>query len=132
MRLLLAALLCTMTALAQDVVVFRGTPSTRLFAGVDSENRVKLDADEAKKNECVIVLRKKKYYWASRNNGSMTRIDAPQYTYFVHEGGAGYVKVFTGERNPDAKADYVESITQGFDVIIYWGSAPTRSATPSK
>ena len=38
MRLLLAALLCTVSALAQDVVVFRGTPSTRLFASVDSEN----------------------------------------------------------------------------------------------
>ena len=132
MRLLLAALLCTVSAVAQDVVVFRGTPSTRLFASADSENRVKLDADEAKKNECVIVSRKNKYYWASRNNGLMIRIDAPQFTYFVHSGGAGYVKVFTGERSPDAQADYIEGITQGFDVITYWGTAPTRSATPSK
>jgi hypothetical protein len=132
MRLLLAALLCTVSALAQDVVVFRGTPSTRLFASVDSEMRIALNADEAKKNECVIVSRKNKYYWASRNDGPMIRIDAPQFTYFVHSGGAGYVKVFTGERSPDSKADYIEGITQGFDVITYWGTAQTRSAAPSK
>ncbi len=121
MRLLLAALLCTVSALADDVV-FRGTPATRLFATVDNQTRENLDPDTAKKNECVIVAKGKKYYWASRDNGLMTRVDAPQFTYFVHNGGAGYVKVFTGERKAvNAPADYIENITRGFEVITYWG-----------
>lgn len=104
--------------------MFRGTPSVRLYASADQEQREKLDGDAAKKNECVIVARGRKYYWASRNNVQMTRIDAAQFTYFVHSGGAGYVKVFTGERRADAPIEYVENITQqGFDVITYWGRA---------
>ena len=123
MRLLFAAILCSVSAFAQEVV-FRGTPSVRLYATVDNEVRVKLDDEDAKKNECLIVAKGKKYYWASRNNVEMTRIDAAQFTYFVHSGGAGYVKVYTGERKADAPAEYVENISQqGFDIIIYWGKA---------
>jgi hypothetical protein len=133
MRPFIALLLCAFASFADDVV-FRGTPSVRLFASIDSETREKLDAEAAKKSECVIVLRKNKYYWASRDNAQMTRIDAPQFTYFVHQGGAGYVKVFTGERNAaKAPADYIENITNGFEVITYWGrvtSAP--AAEPAK
>ena len=128
MRLLIAALLCTTFAVAaDDFVVFRGTPSVRLYASVDGETRSKLDAEAAKKGECVIVMRGKKFYWASRNNGEMTRVDATQFTYFIHTGGGGFVKVFTGERKPDATADYVETITQGFDVISYWGQVTAKS-----
>lgn len=122
MRFAIAFLLWAMAAWA-DGEVFRGTPSVRLFATFDSETREKLDAESAAKNECVIVAKGKKYYWASRDNGVMNRIDAPQYTYFVHTGGAGYVKVYTGARKPDAPVEYVESLTQGFEVITYWGRA---------
>jgi hypothetical protein len=105
-----------------DDVVFRGTPTVRVFASVENDNREKLDADTAKKNECVIVARGKKYYWASRDNAVMRRVDAAQFTYFIHEGGAGYVKVFTGERKAvNAPADYIENFTRGFEVITYWG-----------
>jgi hypothetical protein len=123
MRLLITALLCTVVALAEDVVVFRGTPQVRTYTTAENETREKLDSEAAIKSECVIVQRGKKYYWASRSNGPVTRIDAPQFTYFVHSGGAGYVKVFTGERKPGATVEYVESITQGLDVITYWGRA---------
>jgi hypothetical protein len=50
------------------------------------------------------------------------RIDSGQFTYFVHTGGAGYVKVFNGSREAaKAPADYVEHISVGFQTITYWG-----------
>jgi hypothetical protein len=121
MRLLIAVFLCTAFALAQDVVVFRGTPHVRVYATAENETREKLDGEAADKSECVIVQRGKKYFWASRNNSPVNRIDGSQFTYFVHTEGAGYVKIFTGERKPGATVEYLESITQGLDLITYWG-----------
>jgi hypothetical protein len=133
MKTLLLFLLCTAAMLAQDVV-FRGIPTVRVFATTEADERKKLDAETALKNECVIVMKgKNKYFWASRNNAPMTRVDAAQFTYFIHNGGAGYVKVFTGNRDTSkAPADYIENINQGFEVVTYWGRVNTVVAQPVK
>ncbi|HYP09566.1 MAG TPA: hypothetical protein VER03_25295 [Bryobacteraceae bacterium] len=125
MKPILLVLLCSLPSLAQDVV-FRGTPTVRVFATTAQDERQKLDTETAQKNECLIVQRGKKYFWASRNNAPLTRVDAAQFTYFIHNGGAGYVKVFTGNRETaKAPADYIENINQGFEVVTYWGRAQT-------
>jgi hypothetical protein len=133
MKQILLVLVCSLPMLAQEVV-FRGVPSIRVFATTEQDERQKLDAATAQKNECVIVQRgKNKYFWASRNNAPMTRVDAAQFTYFIHQGGAGYVKVFTGNRDTaKAPADYIENINQGFEVVTYWGRANTVVAEPVK
>ena len=121
MKLVIALFLFSFTLAAQEVV-FRGTPNLRVFATVEKDERQKLDGDTARQNECVVVRRGRKYFWASRNNVELTRVDAPQFTYFVHTGGAGYIKVLTGERKAmNAPADYIENINRGFEVITYWG-----------
>lgn len=121
MKILFTLCALTLSAFAQDVV-FRGTPTVRVFASPEGDDRQKLDQSAAYKNECVIVQRGKKYFWASRENAEMTRVDAPQFTYFIHNGGAGYVKVLTGSRKAtNAPVDYIENINQGFEVITYWG-----------
>jgi hypothetical protein len=125
MKRLLAVFLFTFTMFAQDVV-FRGTPALRVFATTDGDERQKLEGANAQKLECVIVQRGKNYFWASRNNAPLTRVDAPQFTYFIHNGGAGYVKIFTGKREQaKAPADYIENINQGFEVVTYWGRVNT-------
>ena len=61
------------------------------------------------------------------------RVDAPQFTYFVHTGGGGYVKVLTGSRKEtNAPADYIENITSGFDVITYWGNVESSGTSRSR
>lgn len=132
MKILLTLCVLSCSALGQDVV-FRGTPTVRVFAAPDKDERQQLDAATAYKNECVIVRRGKKYYWASRENAEMTRVDAPQFTYFIHTGGGGYVKVLTGSRKAtNAPADYIENVNRGFEVITYWGkvSAGSTGSTP--
>lgn len=133
MKILIALTLSAVSLLAADEVVFRGTPTVRLIAGAATESREKLDGEGAKKSECVITVRgKNKYFWASRNNVPMMRVDAPQFTYFIHAGGAGYVKVYNGERKAvNAPADYIETISQGFEVITYWGRAEPPDSSSS-
>ena len=131
MRVALMLAVSALTLAAQDVV-FRGTPTIRVFATPENDERQKLDAATAQKNECVIVQRgKNKYFWASRNNEPLRRVDLGQFTYFIHDRGAGYVKVFTGSREEaKAPADYVENINRGFEVVTYWGRANAVQAQP--
>ena len=133
MKPFLLILLCAIPVLAQEVV-FRGVPNLRVYATTEQDERQKLDAETAQKNECVIVQKgKNKYFWASRHNAPLTRVDAPQFTYFIHNGGAGYVKIFTGSRDKTkAPADYIENINQGFEVVTYWGRTNTVMAEPAK
>lgn len=127
MKNLLVLCLCVCTAFAQEIV-FQGTPTLRVFATPDGEDREKLEASAAQKAQCVIVRDGKKYLWASRENAPVTRIDQPQFTYFVHTGGLGYVKVFTGQRGAATeKAEYMEHISRGWEAITYWGKSMTTS-----
>jgi uncharacterized protein (DUF427 family) len=121
MKFLFALCLIALTIQAQEVV-FRGVPNVRVFTSVEQEQREKLEGADAQKNECVVVRKGRKYYWSSRNDAELERVDAPQFTYFMHKGGAGYIKILTGDRREmNAPADYIENINQGFDVITYWG-----------
>lgn len=108
-------------ATAQDAVVFRGTPETRVFSSVKTDGREPLDGEAARKAECVVVRRGKRFLWASRENVPLVRTDTPGFTFFVHAESGGYVKVFTGERNANPPADYIEHVNRGFEVITYWG-----------
>ena len=117
-------LLCALPVFA-DEIVFRGIPSLRVISSTKTDDRQVLEGEAASKAECIIVQRGKKYYWQSRNNAPMTRIDKPGFTYFVQSDGQGYVKVLTGERKAtNAPADYIENLTNGFEVVTYWGRVP--------
>jgi hypothetical protein len=125
MRFVAAVCLFTACALGADEVVFRGIPTVRVFGTVEGEDRQKLEEEDGKKNECVVMRKGNKYFWASRENVPLARTDAPNFTYFVHTGGGGYVKVFTGRRSDvNAPADYIEHISRGFETITYWGRVP--------
>ena len=122
-RTIISLFFCTLAAAAQTQIVFRGIPAVRVFSSADRDDREKLNADEAQKAECVIVQRgRNKYFWHSRNDVPMLRVDTPQFTYFLHSGGSGYVKVYTGERAANKEsAEYVESFTRGLEITTYWG-----------
>jgi hypothetical protein len=127
MRLFLALALAALSAAAQDVV-FRGTPTVRVLSTTERDDRQQLSGDTAQKAECVIVQRGNKYYWRSRGDAPLNRVDLRGFTYFLHPQGLGFVKVLTGSRKEiGAPADYIESYTQGFETITYWG----RVASPA-
>src|SRR5437588_3405737 len=118
MKFLIALLLC-IPLLHADEIVFRGLPSVRVIATPEHDDRQKLDADASQKGECLVVARGRKFYWKSRNDVLLNRVDTRDFTYFVNPDGLGFIKVFTGQRKPDASAEYVENVTRGFDVITY-------------
>jgi hypothetical protein len=81
--------------------------------------------------ECVVSQIGDDYYWASRENKPMVRIEATAYTTFVAVDGAGYVKVVKPDRKATAalvdeaaeRFDYVEHLTLGLrSVALLRGS----------
>ena len=127
MKQLFVLCLFAISAFAQEIV-FQGTPNIRVFSTPERDTREELDASAGQKAQCVIVRQGKNYLWASRENAPMTRIDGPQFTFFIHQGGLGYVKVYTGVRGPATeKAEYTEHINRGWEAITYWGKSLTTS-----
>ena len=78
---------------------------------------------------CVISQVGSFYYWASRNNLQLARIDGPVFVTYVAMNGSGYIRVL----KPDARAaaalispteaqfDYVEHMLVGPLSVTYYG-----------
>lgn len=116
--------LCASFAFAADEVIFAGTPSVRIDADGGQSVRVELSDLGAKKYECRIVSKGKKFLWASRGNRELIRSDSGDYTYFISPEGTGYVKVALTK---NIQFDYMESFTTDLKTVTYWGK---RTKTP--
>ncbi|MEO8125790.1 MAG: hypothetical protein ABJF23_01150 [Bryobacteraceae bacterium] len=112
--------LSAVLAFAAEEVVFSGTPSVRIDADGKQSVRVELSDLGAKKYECRIVSKGKKFLWASRGNRELIRSDSGDYTYFVSPEGTGYIKVAL-VKTGDAFG-YMESFTTDLKTVTYWGN----------
>jgi hypothetical protein len=115
---LAALFFCISLAFAADEAVFTGIPSVRIDADGTQSVRVELSDLGAKKYECRVVGRGKKYVWASRGNRELIRSDSGDYTYFISPEGTGYIKVALTKSGP---FDYMESFTTEMKTVTYWG-----------
>ena len=113
----------------QVETVFRGRPSIQISAAGEDRTVKNLSGVNIDTYTCVISKIGSEYYWASRENTPLTRIDGPAYTMFVATTGAGYVKVLQPEQRANASLfdpaaanyDYVEHILVGLGSITYYG-----------
>jgi hypothetical protein len=115
---LAALFLCTALAFAADEAIFTGIPSVRIDADGAQSVRVELSDQGARKYECRIVGKGKKYFWASRGNRELIRSDSGDYTYFISPEGTGYVKVALTK---GGTFDYMENFTTELKTVTYWG-----------
>lgn len=109
---------CAILAFAADEAIFAGTPSVRIDADGGQSVRVELSDLGAKKYECRIIAKGKKFLWASRGNRELIRSDSGDYTYFISPEGTGYIKVALTKSGP---FDYMESFTTELKTVTYWG-----------
>jgi hypothetical protein len=109
---------CAALAFAADEVVFTGIPSARIDADGGQSVRVELSDLGAKKYECRITGKGKKYFWASRGNRELIRSDSGDYTYFISPEGTGYIKIALTKSGP---FDYMEHFSNELKTVTYWG-----------
>jgi hypothetical protein len=116
---------------AQPATVFRGRPAVKISEGGTSRNPEKLGRENAINLECVISQIGEDFYWASRENVPMVRIEKGAFVTYLAVTGAGYVKVIKPEMKAaasllgetEAEFDYVEHLTQGLASVTYYGRA---------
>ncbi len=109
--------------------VFKGRPVVKISEGGTERTPSPVPPDSAVNLECVISQIGNSYYWASRENTPMTRIDAGAFTTYLATNGAGYVRVINAEAknaaalmgDAEAKFDYVEHALIGLRSVTYYG-----------
>ncbi len=117
------------TVNAQSTVAFKGLPLVKVSEGGVSRISENIVKDNAVNLKCVISKISGSYYWASRENVNLLRIDSGAFSTFVAENGSGLIRMV----NPDlknaaslmseteAKYDYVEHLFIGLRSVTYYG-----------
>ncbi len=125
------ALLCALAgdAHAQATTVFRGRPLIKVSEAGRTRVPEELSRNEAINLECVISQIGDEYYWASRENVRMVRIQSGAFITYVAVTGAGYVRIIPSDlkaaaslmSETEAEFDYVEHAIFGLGSVTYWG-----------
>ncbi len=124
-------LLCAFAgeAHAQATTVFRGSPLIKVSEAGRTRVPEEISPSDAINLECVISQIGDEYYWASRENVRMVRIESGAFITYVAVTGAGYVGVIPSDlkgaaslmSETEAEFDYVEHVTFGLGSVTYWG-----------
>jgi hypothetical protein len=110
--------------------IFVGFPKKKVSEGGLDRVVEDLPRKKAANLQCVISKIEDKYYWASRENVEMVKIErAGAFITFLAVNGSGYVKVIKPELKEAASLmskteesfDYVEHLTIGLRSVNYWG-----------
>ena len=127
--LVLALWVCAVSdARAQSVTVFKGVPTVKISEGGIERSPESLPLERAVNLTCVISRIGDDYYWASRENKRMVRVEGGAFITYVAANGSGYVRVIQpgmkqaaalmGET--EAKFDYVEHMLIGLKSVTYY------------
>lgn len=127
----LTLVLCSPTGLAQSAkTVFSGRPSIKISEGGVERLPEQLPREKAVNLGCVISQIGDSYYWASRENVELARIDSGgAFVTYLALNGSGYVRFIKPEFKKAAalvspaagQFDYVEHLLLGLESVTYYG-----------
>jgi hypothetical protein len=129
--LTIAAVLIATRASAQDAtVVFVGVPVRKVSEAGLSRVPEALSPEKASAALCVISQSGNDFFWTSRNNRTLYKIDGGGAFITFVAPDAGYIRVIKPEykaaaslmSETEAKFDYIEHMTNGLRTITYWGN----------
>lgn len=130
--LILAFLLGPTLAAGQSgTTVFKGLPTVKVSEGGLERTAEQISRNEAINLACVISKIGDSYYWASRENVELARVDGGAFITFVAVDGSGYVRIVKPELKSAASLmgpteeqfDYVEHLLLGLRSVTYYGAA---------
>lgn len=127
--IVLAVVLLASPALhAETTLVFAGKPLVSAQdAGIDRSS-AKLPPEKAKEFEVLITRDGEDFFWASRENKPLLRLDSQNFVTFVAIDGAGYIRIAKSHAVAMLKKQisgypftYVEHLTAGLTTYTYFG-----------
>jgi hypothetical protein len=127
----LALLFVASTLHGQAMTVFKGRPALKISEGGTERTPESVPRDRAVNLECIISKIGEDYYWASRENTRMVRVESGAFITFIAINGSGYVRVVAPGMKlsaalmseAESKFDYVEHILIGLRSVTYYGVA---------
>ena len=110
--------------------IFKGRPALKISEGGIERTPETLSRERAANLACVVSQIGAAYYWASRENIPLSRVDGGAFVTYVAVNGAGYIRVVKPEAKAaaskmsgsEAQFDYVEHALGGLRSITYYGS----------
>ena len=113
----------------QAITVFSGTPEIKISeSGIDRIIN-KIDIEKSNMLRCVISEIDDKYYWASRENKELVKINSGAFITFAALDGSGTIRIINPKLKDAAsmmsqtekKYDYVETMFIGLCILTYYG-----------
>jgi hypothetical protein len=126
----IALVLCGAIGATQGATtVFKGRPSMKITEGGVERLPEELPRERAINLECVISQIGDTYYWASRENVEMARVESRAFVIYLALNGSGYVRMIRPEFKKAASLmspteeqfDYVEHLLIGLKSVTYYG-----------
>jgi hypothetical protein len=133
---LVALTVAAATANAQAETVFRGVPAKKVTNEGERSIVESIPPNSTGNLQVVVSRIADRYYWASRENTELFRVDAGAFITYIAVNGSGYVKAVKPDlkeaaalmSDAEARYDYAEHLTIGLRSITYYGS--TRELKP--
>lgn len=100
---------------------FEGTPQTKVEVTLGAASSDVVPKDERAKRRVVITRDGDKYYWASRDNTPLYKLDSGDYVTYVSATGVGYVRVLSPRKSIGRNVRYMEHLTVQMGSITYFG-----------
>ena len=110
---------------------FTGIPSVKLTeAGVERTSE-KIELSKSKSVSCVVKEIDGKFFWETRGNKPLLKIDSGAFITFFAVDGSGYIRVIkpslkdaaSAMSNTEKNFDYVEHLTIGLRSVTYYGKS---------
>ncbi len=116
----IVALLASASAASAETE-FEGMPHTRVEITLGATTSEAVPRAEREKRRVVITRDGDKYFWASRNNTPLYKLDSGDYVTYVAATGVGYVRVLSARKAIGRNVTYMEHLTVQMGSITYFG-----------
>ena len=110
---------------------FTGLPSVKVTEGGDERNSEKIEQSKAASVACIVKEIDGKFFWETRGNKPLLKIDSGAFIIFIAVDGSGYVRLIKPSlkeaasqmSNTEKNFDYIEHLILGLRSVTYYGKS---------
>ncbi|PIS37312.1 MAG: hypothetical protein COT35_06680 [Nitrospirae bacterium CG08_land_8_20_14_0_20_52_24] len=89
--LLILIFLPSLSSAQSKIVVLNGIPLVQCKSSIEGSHNINLTGSEQNEYRVLIIKRGEKYFWSSRENRELIKLESGDITIFMEKGGAGYI-----------------------------------------
>jgi hypothetical protein len=110
---------------------FTGLPSVKVTEGGIERSAEKIEQSKASNVACIVKEIDGKFFWETRGNKPLLKIDSGAFVIFLAVDGSGYVRLIKPSlkeatslmSNTEKNFDYVEHLILGLRTVTYYGKS---------